>query len=219
LRLAALSCVLAVLMAGCGSAARQDAAEPDSTFHLQVTQASFPSAQKLSDHVTLTIAVRNVDSRAIPDLAVTICNVTCHYPAPPGEGTSSGAFASNAADTSLANPSRPVWVVDRPPGDCSGGYGFSCQSGSGGGEATAYSNTWALGKPLAPGATALFKWSVTAVKAGHFVLAWQLAAGLNGKAKAALAGGGTPAGTFAVTISNKPQQSYVTDAGQIVTTP
>jgi hypothetical protein len=211
--------VAAVLMAGCGSAARQDAAEPSGTFHLQVTQASFPAAQKLSGHATLTIAVRNADNRSIPDLAVTVCNVTCRYPAPPGEGTSSAAFASNESDTTLANPSRPVWVVDQPPGACAGAYGFSCQNGGGGGEATAYSNTWALGRPLAPGATAVFKWAVTAVKAGHFVLAWQLAAGLNGKAKTALAGGGAPAGTFAVTIAANPQQSYVTDGGQIVTTP
>jgi hypothetical protein len=212
--------VLALIVAGCGSAARQDAAEPSGSFNVQITQASFPAKQELASHVSLTLAVRNAGSRAIPDVAVTICNVTCHYPAPAGEGTSAAAFASNQSDTTLANPSRPVWIVDSPPGPgpCTA-PAQGCQSGGAGQYATAYSNTWALGHPLAPGATVVFKWGVTALHAGHFVLAWQVAAGLNGKAKATLASGGQPAGTFAVTVANKPQQSYVTDSGQVVTTP
>ena len=62
------------------------------------------------------IAVRNSGDKAIPDVAVTICNVTCAYPAPKGEGTSSQAFAADINQTYLANPSRPLWIVDRGPG-------------------------------------------------------------------------------------------------------
>ena len=66
----------------------------------------------------------------------------------------------------------------RPPGPCR----YSCRSGGPGGAVTAYANTWALG-PLKPGATAKFVWGVTAVKSGRHVVQYQVAAGLNGKAK------------------------------------
>jgi hypothetical protein len=81
---------------------------------------------------------------------------------------------------------------------------------------TAETNTWALGS-LKPGETATFDWGVTAVIAGTHVIEYQVAAGLNGKAKAVLAGGGQPKGTFTVKISSAPQQSYVNDKGQVVT--
>ena len=80
---------------------------------------------------------------------------------------------------------------------------------------TAYSNTWALG-PLRPGKTAQFSWKLTAVSPGRHVVAWQVAAGLNGRAKAVLGNGSRPQGTFAVQISAAPQQSYVNNNGQIV---
>jgi hypothetical protein len=53
------------------------------------------------------------------------------------------------------------------------------------------------------------------------VVAWEIAAGQYGKAKAVISGGSspcgnTPCGTFAVTISRAPAQAYVNDAGQIV---
>ena len=82
---------------------------------------------------------------------------------------------------------------------------------------TAYSNTWALGR-LAPGQTATFIWGVTAVAAGTHFVRYEIAAGLNGKAKARLSTGAIPAGTFKVRITRQPQQSYVNNNGQIVTT-
>jgi hypothetical protein len=81
---------------------------------------------------------------------------------------------------------------------------------------TAYANTWALGR-LAPGKTARFVWAVTAVKAGKHVVAWQVAAGLNGKAKAVLSNGSAPHGAFAVNVGTAPAQSYVNNNGQVVT--
>jgi hypothetical protein len=213
---AALTSSLA--LAACGAGSRQDVAEPSGTFPVQVTSASFPGSQTLSQHAHMQITVKNVGNHAIPDLAVTVCNVTCGYPAPPGQGSSSGAFASNLSENYLANATRPVWVVDRPPGSCSGRTGYSCKGGGAGADASAYANTWTSGR-LAPGASVTFDWAVTAVSAGHHVVAWMVAAGLNGKAKAVLNGGGVPQGQFAVQISRKPSQSYVNNAGQIVTTP
>jgi hypothetical protein len=198
---------------GCGSGASQDVHEPSAKFKVSIVSATFPTTQKISEQARFVITIRNVDARTIPDLAVTICNVTCAYPAPPGEGTSAQAFAADVNQQNLANPSRPVWIVDQAPGPC----GYSC-NGSLGAAVTAYSNTWALGT-LKPGATARFEWRVTAVAAGHHIVAWQIAAGLNGKAKAILANGSQPRRSFAVTISRAPTQSFVDNNGQVVTTP
>ena len=51
------------------------------------------------------------------------------------------------------------------------------------------------------------------------MVAWEVAAGLNGKAKAVTADGSLPHGTFTVYISTAPAQTYVNNNGQIVTTP
>jgi hypothetical protein len=94
---------------------------------------------------------------------------------------------------------------------------YSGCTGGPGGAVTAYSNTWALGS-LAPGKTATFAWNLTAVKPGTHVVTWQIAAGLNGKAKAVSSTGGPPRGEFVVKISQAPQQAYVDNGGKVVTT-
>ncbi|MGH2869958.1 MAG: hypothetical protein ACRDNK_20620 [Solirubrobacteraceae bacterium] len=200
-------------VAACGSGGpRQDAKEHSGKFKVDVHAAAFPSTQTLSQHTHLTIAVRNTGNKTLPDVAVTICNTTCADPAPKGEGTSAQAFAARLSQQYLANPSRPIWVVDQGPGPCQ----YSCQNGGAGAGVSAYSNTWALG-PLRPGKTVRFSWKLTAVIPGKHVVAWQVAAGLNGKAKAILGDGSRPQGTFAVDINSAPQQSYVNNNGQIVT--
>jgi hypothetical protein len=212
--------VLAALLLGaCGGGQRQDATEPSGKFTVQIATASFPSSQRLSQHAHLVLVVHNVSGKTLPDVAVTICNVTCAYPAPPGEGTSATAFSENLQMQGLAHPSRPVWVVDQPPGACHVGCSSSSPSGGGspGGAVTAYSNTWALGQ-LPPGRTAKFDWAVTAVKPGRHVVAWEVAAGLNGKAKAVLSDGSLPHGKFTVVVHHAPAQTYVNNNGQIVTT-
>jgi hypothetical protein len=211
-----------ITLTACGSGARQDANEPSGTFHVDVSSA-FPAKQRLAEASHLVITVRNVDAKkTIPDVAVTICNVTC-TPAGKatqagGEGTSVQAFADKLTYPAgqLASDSRPVWIVDRPPNPH--GCQYSCQQGGPGGAVTAYANTWALGS-LKPGATKTFDWKVTAVKAGSYTVAWQVAAGLNGKAKARTTTGTLPQGKFAVKIAGTPQQAYVNDAGGIVKTP
>ncbi len=201
-----------VALAACGGSQTQASSEPRGRFPVSVDTASFPASQKLAQKAHLVIAVRNAGHRAIPDVAVTICNVTCAYPAPSGEGTSASAFGATISQPYLASASRPVWIVDAAPGPCR----YSCRNGGAGAAVTAYSNTWALGR-LAPGHTARFDWAVTAVKAGHHVIAWQVAAGLNGRARAVLAGGGgSPHGTFTVTVRSAPPRTYVNNNGQIV---
>jgi hypothetical protein len=202
----------AVLLTACGGPQRQDVSERSGNYPVEIPTATFPTSQRLSEHTAMIISVRNVGTKTIPDIAVTICNVSCTTPANQGEGTSASAFAENLKMSNVADPSRPVWIVEQPPGRC----GYSCSSGGPGGGVTAYSNTWALGQ-LKPGGTATFKWGVTALKPGTHIVAWQVAGGLNGKAKTVLADGSQPKGTFRVTISHAPAKTYVTDSGQVKT--
>jgi hypothetical protein len=201
----------ALALAGCGSGSRQDVNEPSAKFPVQVTSATFPTSQRLAQHSRLVISVRNVGNRTIPNLAITICNTTCAYPAPVGQGTSVAAFAQYLSTPGLASHSRPVWVIDRPPGRCA----YSCVNGGAGSNVSADANTW-QGGALKPGATATFSWGVTAVAAGMHVVAWEVAPGIYGKARATLPNGSAPQGTFAVNIAHAPAQSYVNDAGQVV---
>ena len=195
------------VLSACGGGSRQDASEPNATFPVQIAAATFPTSQTLAQHTHLIVAVRNTGRRTIPDVAVTITD--------PKYGTSVQAFGKYLSQPGLASHSRPVWIVDRAPEP--GACAYSCQSGGPGGAVSAYSNTWTLGA-LRPGQTAKFDWALTAIVPGKYVVQYVVAAGLNGKAKARLSGGGIPKGSFHVTISAKPQQSFVTGSGQVVKT-
>ncbi len=216
---------ISVVVSACGSGPRQDANEPNGSFPVSIQSATWPSIQHLAQHTHLVITVKNAGGSTIPNIAVTITD--------PALGTSVQAFGTNIDSPSypvLASHSRPAWVIDAGPGSstapCPAGNeagtaqnyqnNYSkCQGGPGGG-ATAYSNTWALGS-LPAGQSATFDWALTAVKAGNFQVRYQVAAGLNNKAKAVLqSGSGTPEGTFHVNVNGKPETSYVNDAGQVV---
>ncbi len=210
---------VALAVSACGSGARQDVNEPNRTYAVEVS-SSFPASQRLAQASHLVITVRNMDAnRTIPDVAVTICNVSCSYSQSAlnnGEGTSVQAFSDKISYPAgvLASNSRPVWIVDQAPGACR----YSCAQGGPGGAVTAYANTWALGA-LKPNQTAKFDWKVTAVTSGMHTVAWQVAAGLNGKAKARTSAGALPQGTFKVKVASAPEQAYVNNAGQVVRTP
>jgi hypothetical protein len=120
----------------------------------------------------------------------------------PNVAVTVSSFAARSEQAGLAASERAVWVID---------------SGPRGGD-TAYTNTWALGS-LPPGRTRRFVWRVTAVQAGTHTVKWQVAAGLNGKAKATLAGNRAPAGSVTVDVSSKPAQAHVDPkTGRVVRT-
>jgi hypothetical protein len=100
----------------------------------------------------------------------------------------------------LADASRPNWVIDDGPR---------------GGD-SAYVDTWTLGS-LPAGATRTFEWRVTPVVAGRHNVRFQLAAGLDGKAKVLRRNGRPPGGVFAVFVSGRPANATVDPAtGQVV---
>jgi hypothetical protein len=216
----------AIVVAGCGSGSPQNANAPSGRFPVSVT-ASFPASQRLAEHTHMVVKVTNTGTKPIPNVSVTVCNVTCTYPAPAGEGTSVAAFATcvgnpgpeclqAAQAQGVANRSRQVWVIEEPPGPCSGPSGYSCANGGAGAKAAAQANTWQRGSSLKPGGTAVFDWKLAAVQPGSYTVAWAVSGDLYGNARAVLRGGGIPRGTLPVKISRAPAQTYVNDAGQIV---
>jgi hypothetical protein len=211
------SAVLGLGLGGCGGGSNQAASEPSGEFPLDVSAATFPAQQTIAQHTDMVITVRNAGSKPIPDIAVTITDAR--------DGTSAQPFAEVVPLHGAADRSRAVWVVDQPP--CPAHATDKCtppvpggvpQTGGAGGAVTAYSNTWAMGR-LASGQSRTFTWGVTAVRPGVHVVHYQIAAGLNGRARAVHAGGQPLSGTFVVSIGSKPRQSYVGDAGQIVNVP
>jgi hypothetical protein len=212
----------ALAAAGCGGASGGSATAAvaanattaaTQSFKVTVPTASFAARQSLSASERLVIAIRNAGRRALPDVAVTICNTTCSYKARRGQGTTAQAFSYDIANSAnLASASRPIWIVQRAPGRC----GYSCRNLGPGAAVTAYSNTWALGR-LAPGRTARFVWRVTPVRAGHFVVAWEVAAALSGHNGAVLASGGPARGKLTVNVSTQPPHYVVQPNGKVTT--
>lgn len=177
------------------------------SYPVVVSTTAFPTTQRLAERSRLVIFVRNIGTATIPNIAVTITN--------PRYGTAAQPFSTLIApQPGLASRSRPVWIIDRPPGVCL----FACLQGGPGGAATAYANTWALGR-LAPGQTATFAWALTAVQPGRYAVAYRVAAALDGSGRAVLPGGLPAAGVFRATIVRQPRTAYVENNGQVVYSP
>lgn len=182
----AVACALGV--AGCGGdEKRQDADEPKGEWVVEVADAEFPSTQRLARQETMRIRVRNTEDRAIPNIALTV-----------------DGFSRASNQQGLADPQRPVWIVDDGPR----------------GGVTAYTNTWALGR-VPPGGEKTFEFKVTPVKASPagkpFQLKWRVSAGLDGNARARVEGGGRAEGVFSVRVRRDPAQSRVDpDSGDVI---
>jgi len=187
----------AIALASCGGGERQDANEPKGKFDVSVVSAKFPQEQKLAKRSELEIVVRNDEPRrTVPNIAVTV-----------------KGFDEQRKNPALADPTRPVFVINGVPKEI-GTFPESKEAAPEGGE-TAYVGTWALG-PLKAGETKTFRWNVTAVRAGDYELTYEVAAGLDGKAKAVGAGGEAPEGRFAGTISDEAPDSRIADDGRTI---
>ena len=174
-RAIALPVLGAVALVGCGGGQRQDADEPSGTFSVRVQNASIPTHQRLAEPTRMRMTVLNTGHETVPNVAVSV-----------------DAFSYDSQQPGLADPQRPVWIVNVGP-----------RAGD-----TAYVSTWALG-PLRPGERRTFVWHVTPVLAGQHTVHWRVAAGLNGKAHAVVAGNRPPEGQFVVRISSRPAQATV----------
>jgi len=199
---ASLVCLCGLVAAGavgCGGGERQDANETERAYDVAVVDAKFPKRQRLAQSSVLAITVRNDDTETIPNIALTV-----------------DGFYRRVDDPDLADPSRPVFVLNGDPGDF-GGFPDVKVSGPSGG-ATSTVNTWALG-PLESDAERTFRWRVTPVKAGPFKIAYAVNAGLQGKATAVGPDGAQPRGEIAGTITDRPPDSRVAADGVTVVNP
>ena len=162
---------LSLAVAACGGNDPQDENEPEGAYKVDVISASFPGRQRLAQESTLKITVQNKDTKTIPNLGVTV-----------------DGFYQRKQDPSLADPSRPIWIVNEPP--------FNSTS--------ALTNTWTTG-PLGAGDTRTLEWKVSALRAGTYNPRYRVNAGIDGKATAESFDGGPATGSFTVRISRVPK--------------
>jgi hypothetical protein len=183
--------------AGCGGGERQDENEAEGDFPVEVVKASFPEKQKLAQSSELEVTLRNAGQKTIPNIGLTV-----------------NGLDERKNNPDLADPNRPVFAINGVQVRIAG-FPESKEAAPRGCD-TAYVNTWACG-PLKPNQTKTFRWSVTAVRAGTYKIAWRVNAGLDGKAKAVSPGGGPqPRGIFAGTISDKAPTVRVADDGHTI---
>jgi hypothetical protein len=196
----AVACVLTcgIAIGGCGGGERQDANEPEGNFPVEVVSATFPQKQKLAQTSELVITVRNTGKKDVPNVAVTV-----------------KGLGFRATQPDLSDPDRPQFALEGVPREI-GGFPEAKDATPSGCD-SAYVNTWACGS-LAPGKETTLVWKVTAVKAGPYDVSWQVAAGLNGNAKAVVTGGGAPTGSFSGTVSNAAPKARIADDGKTVVT-
>lgn len=190
----------AALLGACGGGSSDN--EPTGTFHVKVTEASFPTAQKLGQTALLKLAVRNTGKRPVPALTVS-------FTIAGKEGVDSSLpFGVREPQTELAQPERPVWVLAQT-------YPRLHGSSKPGGATTSSPKTFSLGE-LKPGETTDAIWKLSAVRSGKYTLLYNIDAGLSGNAKAKTDNGVRPGGSFATEISERLPETEVTNNGEIV---
>ncbi|HWX97562.1 MAG TPA: hypothetical protein VNZ01_12025 [Solirubrobacteraceae bacterium] len=187
---------------GCGGGSHLDAHEPSGTYPLEVVRAVFPAKQSIARPTAFALKVHNVGSSTIPNVAVTLDSFyyTEHYP-------------------ELSSNKRPIWVIERGPGPRAKPPVQTQEVSQPGGAQTVYVNTWALG-PLVQNGTRTFIWHVVPVKAGVWTVHFRIAAGLAGKAKAALPSGGPVQGQLTASVAPIPPNTHVDpNTGRVVPGP
>lgn len=194
---------MAALLAACGGDDSSNAsAEPGGTFDVKVTEAEFPSLQRLGQTSLLHLGIRNTGDRTVPNLLVSFT-----IKGRQGED-SSLPFGINDPQPELAQPDRPVWVLAST-------YPRLDGSSDPGGTSTSSPKTFALGA-LKPGETATAVWKLSAVRAGEYTLLYDVGAGLGGAAKAETEGGVAPGGSFVTEVTERLPETEVGDDGEIV---
>jgi len=189
----------ALVLTACGGGDPQDANEPKGDFKVEVVRATFPDEQRLARKSDMVITLRNAGDRTIPNIGVTV-----------------NGFEYRSTAPDLADPNRPRFVVNGVPVEIGGQP--EAKDATPRGCDTAYVNTWACG-PLRAGEEKTFRWSVTAVKAGPYKIAWRAAAGLDGNARAVgIDTDSPPGGTFTGTISRSVPNVRVAEDGRTVVT-
>jgi len=197
----------AALAAGCGGdKERQDADEPAGEFPVEVAAAKFPTEQRLAQTSDLRLELENVGDEALPTLAVTIYT---------GDEKASAPFSTITDQPDLADPNRPVWILENDYPKLAVADGESLDKAPSAGAGVAQTDTFSFGA-LEPGDSVDAVWRVTPIKAGTFTVHYEISAGLTGKAKAVTEDGSPVEGEFVVTITDKPPRARVNGSGDVV---
>jgi hypothetical protein len=201
LGLALIGAFVPLTIAGCGGseAGDQFASEAPGEYPVKVVSAEFKPRQFVARTYDLVISARNTGDETIPAMVVTIDL--------PGE-TSTLAFAARNPQPELAQPQRPIWVMERNYPKLAGTTGS-------GGAATANRRTFNFGE-LPAGETANMVWRVTAVEPGNYRVSYRLSAGLGLDTSAVDASGGTPGGVLPVRITDRAVLTKVDEEGNVV---
>lgn len=189
-----------------GGGERQDADEPEGKFPVNVVTAEFPNRQRLAKTEELLIGIENAGDKTIPNLAVTIKTDGGGGAEGAGSGNQT-AFSTYEKQADLADPARPVWVLENEYPRIVGEDGPA-------GAAVAQTDTFAFGK-LRPNQTLEAVWKVTPSRGGTYTVGYNVSAGLGGKAVAVNPDRSKVSGRFVVTISTTPPKARVNDDGQV----
>jgi hypothetical protein len=199
----------AALLAGCGgSDPRQDENEESADYPVEVTVAEFAPRQRLAETTNLELAFENSGDETIPDLALTIYT---------GDEKADGAFNVRSAQEGLADPNRPVWILENDypkilePGTSPEDLDDAPTAGA----ETSSTNTYTFGE-LEPGDQVHTVFRVTPVVAGTFTVHYEVAAGLDGNARAVTDTGEPVEGEFVATITDQPKATRVDEQGNVV---
>lgn len=155
--------VLAFAVSGCGGGDRQDADAPTGTWKVTVLDWDFPKLQALGTPQNFVLRVRNDDTRAIPDLVVTI------------EGLKT--FVKQPGGASLV---RPIWLTSEV------NYANATPYNS------PLAQSFNLG-PLEPNETSVYTVNLTPLRRGEHEVSYRLAPSLFGDNKIVNAADDTPA--------------------------
>ncbi len=187
----AVAASVALLAGGCGGGKEQGQDEVAHTYEIEPIDLTFKPEQAVGKPALMRFEVRNVDSKTIPNIAVTL-----------------DSFYYTEKYPELAANKRPVWVVEQGPGTPPQAPVQSQAVSPPGGGQTAYVNTWALG-PLKPKQTKVFEWHVIPVKSGIHFVDFIISAGLTGKVKAVTPQGNQLKGKFRSEIAPAPPSRHV----------
>jgi hypothetical protein len=192
---------VAAALAACGGSS-SDTEEPTGTFKVKVTDATFPTKQRLGQTALLRLGIRNTGQRALPGLSVTFTIA--------GKlGTESALpFAIHDPQENLAQSERPVWVLAEK-------YPRLVGSSESAGATTSSRKTFNFGT-LKPGETTTGIWKLSAVRAGKYTLLYTVGAGGTGSAKVKTDQGVKPGGSFVTEIRTETPETEVTDSGEVV---
>ena len=210
-------------LAACGGGQRQDATEPSGSFPVQVTTARFPNHQRLAQTHYLELAIKNAGQKTIPNLAVTIYTVAKgqrNLKSPPySTGVGQGSFYIRVDEPHLANPFRPVWILEEHyPKLVTSKYPLEeLDKAPTPSSEAAQTDTFQFGS-VKPGGSKDIAWRVTPVRTGTYTVHYEVAGSLTGKAKAVTPDGSPVKGELVATISSKPPQTCVTGNGKVTKT-